>query len=314
MKKVEKITRIGIREAFPIEPKDFTPWLVNNIDVVGEAIGVELVSPEKEQSTGNFSVDIKAETADGFTVIIENQYGNSDHDHLGKLITYLSSFSASIAIWIVENPKQEHINAIAWLNEGENACDFYLLRVEAIRISDSPAAPLLSLITGPSIESKQIGKKRKVETEDEKLRSEFWDKLMEKTQEQGVKQFATLKASGKVPWVGSTAGVNGLSYVYWVNQNGCRIELRIDRGKDSEEENLKILNQLMANKESIESSFERKLNWADLEGYRVCSVRFDIEGGYKSAQSNWENIINDLASSMKKLIDATSKYVKKLHV
>ena len=312
MSLVEKISRIGIREAFPIEPRDFTPWLTENIDVVGEAIGFELVSAEREQSTGNFSVDIKAETVDGSAVVIENQYGNSDHDHLGKLITYLSSFQAKVAIWIVESPKQEHINAITWLNEGENNCDFYLLRVEAVRIGESPAAPLLSLIAGPSVESKQIGKKRKDDSENDRLRGEFWRLLLEGSIAMGIRQFNSLTASGKDAWLGSSAGKSGLSYVYWVNQNGCRIELRIDRGKDSEAENLQILNELKQHQNEIENVFGDSINWADLEGYRVCSLRYEVPGGYKSNRNNWEAIILELTSRMKNLIEATSKHVKAL--
>jgi hypothetical protein len=312
--KVDKITRITIREAFPIEPKHFTPWLTDNIDVVGDAIGVELVSPEREQSTGNFSVDIKAKTVNGETVIIENQYGNSDHDHLGKLITYLSSFGASVAIWIVENPKQEHINAITWLNEGENNCDFYILRVEAIRIGESPAAPLLSLIAGPSIESKQIGKKRQSDSENDLLRSEFWELLIQQTTNKNIKHFAAINATGKDAWIGATAGKKGFTYVYWVNQNSCRIELRIDRGKDSEDENMELFNILKSYCQEIEQGYGGELNWADLEGYRVCSIRVDFEGGYKSPKEAWQNLTNNLAERMKKLIEATTKYVKELKI
>jgi hypothetical protein len=260
MARVEKISRIGIREAFPNEARDFTPWLEENIDVVGEAIGFELASAQREQSTGNFSVDIKAETVDGNIVIIENQYGNSDHDHLGKLITYLSSFQARAAIWIVENPKQEHINAIAWLNEGENNCDFYLLKVEAIRIGESPAAPLLSLITGPSIEAKQIGRKRKDDSENNQLRGEFWRLILQRSIEKGMKQFASLSSTGRDAWLGASAGKSGLSYVYWVNQSGCWIELRIDRGKDSEEENLRIFHDLKQHQVEIETVFGSAIN------------------------------------------------------
>ena len=256
MSQVEKITRIGIREAFPIEPKHFTPWLTENIEVVGDAIGLELSSAEKEQSTGNFSVDIKAKTLDGETVVIENQYGNSDHDHLGKLITYLSSFDAKVAVWIVETPKQEHINAITWLNEGENNCDFYLLRVEAIRIGSSPAAPLLSLVSGPSVESKQIGKKRKADSENDRIRLQFWADLIEVSKNIGLKQFSNLTARGSDAWIGTSAGKSGLTYVYWVNQKNFRIELRIDGGKDSEQENINTLNKLKNHRQDIDIVLE----------------------------------------------------------
>lgn len=218
MNTVEKITRIPIQEAFRYEAKDFTPWLCENIEVIGNAIGVELINPEREQSTGNFSVDIKAETGYGGVVVIENQYGTSNHDHLGKLITYLSSFNAELAIWIVESPKQEHVNAITWLNEGDNNCDFFLLRVEAIKIGESFPAPLLSLITGPSIESKQIGKIRKEGSENERLRKAYWDLLFEKTNDLKINQFTSITASGRDAWMGATAGLKGLTYAFVIGK------------------------------------------------------------------------------------------------
>jgi hypothetical protein len=314
MSQVDKITRIKIREAFPIEPRDFTPWLTENIDVVGDAIGIELTGAEREQSTGNFSVDIKAQTQSGDVAVIENQYGKSDHDHLGKLITYLSSFDAKVAIWIVETPKQEHINAIAWLNEGENNCDFFLLRVEAIKIGDSPAAPLLSLISGPSAESKQIGRKRQEDSENDKLRAEFWRQLLEKNKASRVKRFDSITARGKDAWIGASAGKTGLTYMYWINQNNCRIELRIDRGKNSEQENLNILQNLKTSKAEIEEVFGSPLIWAELEGYRVCSIRIEFPGGYKSGDNDKAILIDKLANSMKNLIEATSKHVRALRV
>ena len=114
--------------------------------------------------------------------------------------------------------------------------------------------------------------------------------------------------------MGSSAGKSGLSYVYWVNQNGCRIELRIDRGKDSDEENLLILNELKEHREEIESVFGASINWADLEGYRVCSLRYEVKGGYKSNRNNWDQIILELTSRMKNLISATEEHVKALKI
>jgi hypothetical protein len=313
MGKVEKITRIPITEAFRYEAKHFTPWLQDNIEVVGDAIGIELMNAEREQSTENFSVDIKAEAANGEIVVIENQYGASDHKHLGQLVTYLSSFEAKIAIWVVENPKQEHINAINWLNEGENNCDFYLLRVEAIKIGDSLPAPLLSLIVGPSEESKQIGKKRQEETQNDKLRKQYWDDLFEKSLELKINQFANINTSGKDPWAAVTAGIRGLTYQYWVNQKNTRVELRIDRGKGSDAENLEIFNNLKRNEVEIETSFGGKLNWAELEKHRVCSIRFDISnGGYKASEGNWDASIFKTAEAMKNLMKSTKPFIKSL--
>lgn len=126
---IDKIIYIPVTEVWRYEARNLTPWLCSNIEMLLESIGLTLVNPEREQSAGNFNVDIKAEDIDGNTVIIENQFGTSDHDHLGKLIMYKTAFNAKAAVWIVENPRQEHINVINWLNESDNGCDFYTKKV-----------------------------------------------------------------------------------------------------------------------------------------------------------------------------------------
>src|SRR5690625_7355128 len=88
-----------------------------------------LSAEEREHKTENFSVDILAEDESGKIVIIENQLEKSNHDHLGKLITYLSAVGADCAIWIVSEPRSEHVKAVAWLNESTST-DFYLIKIE----------------------------------------------------------------------------------------------------------------------------------------------------------------------------------------
>lgn len=104
---IGKITRIPLREVWHREDRDFTTWIRDNIDVVAEQLGLELVNAEREQAAGSFSVDIVAETDDGRAVVIENQLERSDHDHLGKLLTYLAAFDAKVAVWIVSEPRPE---------------------------------------------------------------------------------------------------------------------------------------------------------------------------------------------------------------
>ena len=111
---------------------------------------------DREQAAGTFSIDLVAEDEGGGTVIIENQLEKSNHDHLGKLITYLTAMSGKAAIWIVSDPRPEHVAAITWLNESASA-DFYMVKVEAVRIGDSPPAPLFTLIVGPSEDAKDVG-------------------------------------------------------------------------------------------------------------------------------------------------------------
>lgn len=311
---VDKIIKIPITDAFRYEDRDLTTWLCENIDVIGEAIDMDLANAQREQTTGNFYVDIKAEDSEGNTVVIENQFGNSDHGHLGKLLTYLTSFDAKVAVWIVENPRAEHIRVITWLNESDNGCDFYMLKLEAIKIGSSNPAPLLTKIIGPSEQSKQIGQIKKEHTQQEELRKEMWAMIIDKLQESSVKIF-TSTPNGRYAYISATAGKRGLLYEIWVNQNNCRIELRIDLGKGFEEANLNVLHALKDHQTEIESKFGQPLNWAELDGYRACSVRLEVTtGGYMSDLEIKSQTSREVAILMKKLIDATKSYVSSINM
>src|SRR5256714_14477763 len=117
MSDIGKIQRVLLRDVWKHEAHNFTRWLQENLDVLGDALGIPLANAEREQSAGDFSVDLIAEDSAGNAVIIENQLEKSDHDHLGKLITYLAVSEAKTAIWIVAHPRPEHVSAVSWLNE-----------------------------------------------------------------------------------------------------------------------------------------------------------------------------------------------------
>ena len=111
-----------------------------------------------------------------------NQLEKSNHDHLGKVLTYLTSMDAKTAIWIVADPRPEHVKAINWLNESGSA-SFYMLKIEGVRIGDSPPAPLLTLIVGPSEEGREAGKAKKEMAERYGIRKRFWSGLLDQAKE-----------------------------------------------------------------------------------------------------------------------------------
>ena len=114
-----KITREhDLRTVWSNEAQAFTPWLAEHLDVLGDALGITIELEERESSVGAFSLDILARDQDSAeAVAIENQIEQSDHEHLGKLITYASGKDAKYIVWIVKDAREEHRAAIEWLNK-----------------------------------------------------------------------------------------------------------------------------------------------------------------------------------------------------
>lgn len=309
-KNIGKIEKVPLRELWKHEANNFTKWLQSNTDVISEVINIPLSNVEREQSTGNFFVDLIAEDNSGNTVIIENQLEKSDHEHLGKIITYLSSMDAKTAIWIVSEPRPEHISAINWLNES-TAANFYLLKIEGVKIGNSEPAPLITLIVGPSDATESVGKTKREKKEREILRKEFWTKVLYKLNTK-TNLFNAISPN-EYSYIGAGAGKSGIQYTMSVTKDESRVALYIDRGKDSEKENLAILQKLKEHKPEIERVFGAELDWLESENNRCCQIIKNIKGGgYKSEKEKLDTICENLASSMKKFEEAFSKYIKEL--
>lgn len=307
---IGKLERVALREVWEHEAYDFTQWLQENIDVLNTALDLNLVSVDREQTAGSFSIDLVAEDQGGKMVIIENQLEKSNHDHLGKLITYLTGMGAKAAIWIVSDPRPEHVAAITWLNESSSA-EFYMVKVEAVRIGNSPPAPLLTLIVGPSKETEAVGTTKKDIAERFELRRRWWTQLIERSQQ--VNKLHAHISPGDWGWLGASAGIRGLNLNYVVTMDESSAELYIDRGKGSEAENKSIFDQLQAHKGEIEKSFGGTLSWERLEGKRACRIRYlQPGGGYRSPEEDWPRIQDGIINVMDRLEKALRPYLKQL--
>ena len=307
---IGKLERLPLREVWKHEAYDFTQWLQENIDVLNAALNLTLVNVDREQASGSFSIDLVAEDEGGGTVIIENQIGKSNHDHLGKLITYLTGMGAKAAIWIVSDPRPEHVAAITWLNESNSAA-FYMVKVEAVRIGQSPAAPLFTLIVGPSRETHDLGQTKKEIAERYGIRKRWWTQLIERSAK--VSKLHSHITPGEYSWIGTSSGVRGLNLNYVVTQDQCAAELYIDRGKDSEEETKSVFDQLHAHRAEVEEAFGRSLSWERLEGKRACRIRFTLErGGYRTSDEGWPMIQDEIIVAMKQLEQALRPFLKQL--
>jgi hypothetical protein len=307
---IGKLERVPLREVWAHEAYDFTQWLEQNIDVVNEALDLEIVSVDREQAAGKFSIDLVGEDQAGRKLIIENQLEKSDHDHLWKLITYITAMQANAAIWIVKEPRPEHVAAIGWLNQSLDA-DFYMVKVEAVRIGESPAAPLLTLISGPSQEAKDVGMARKEFAERYAIRNRWWTQLIERSKAKS--KLHSHITPGDYSWIGVSSGFRGLNFNYTVTRDQRTAELYIDRGKGAEYENRALFDQLSNHKLEIETAFGGTLLWEAMDGKRACVVRCTLPGGgYKSSDEVWDRLQNAQIDAMIRLELALKPFILKL--
>ena len=308
---IGSLQRVDLRKVWPHEARDFTPWLEENIDVLNNAIDLSLSDVVREQAAGDFSVDLVAEDESGGRVIIENQLNRSNHDHLGKLIAYLIVNGAKAAIWIVADPRPEHIRTISGLNESSLG-SFYLLKLEAVQIENSPPAPLLTLIVGPSEEIRKAGETKKELKERDLLRLQFWTQLLERAKEETLLHANT--SPNELRHIRATAGKRGLIFGYVIQQHTSGIELYIDRGRDADSETEELFDTLKESKEHIEDVFGEPLEWQRLEGQRSCRIGKQLSlGGYRD-EEKWQEIQDTMIDGMIRLEKAFRPHIERLPV
>ena len=215
---IGKLEKVELRDIWKNEARDFTTWLYENMEALSEAVNMTLLEPQKEKQVdgSRYSIDIMAETENGEGVIIENQLEQTDHKHLGQLITYLTNMDCKVAIWICKEPRQEHINAVNWLNEtSDDDFNFYIVKLEAYKIGNSEPAPFFSVICHPSKEQKEMGKDKKVLKDQRlarKLRIDKCDTIVVPAQEDGFERVFI----GKDCWYAIRIKSSRIDQIKWI--------------------------------------------------------------------------------------------------
>ena len=298
-----KIEKIELREIWAHEALGFTKWLSddkdNNIQYLNDIIGLNLVDLKTEQNVGGFKCDIvcRDEFSDK-TVIIENQLESSNHDHLGKIITYASGLEASVIIWIVKNARQEHASAIEWLNNHtDQSVSFFLIQLEVIRIGDSPAAPQFKVIEAPNDFIKNIKKSVRENGNSERQSNiyDFWTAFNEVLAER--RDFNVRKASTD-HWYDFAIGTSmcHLSAELINKENRVRLNMYIPDNKE-------LFDKFYENKDRIEQVTGIPLEWERLDNKKASRIYTYLEGFSLALSEEYENISN-------KMIDILAKYKK----
>lgn len=309
---VGKLVEVPLREIFPHEERDFTPWLAKNIEHLSEMLNMRLSVEQLEKTVGSFSVDMAARNEDGDLVVVENQLSQSDHDHLGKLLTYATNLGAKVAVWISSDPRNEHATAVEWLNEYSPAdVAFFLVRVSAWRIGDSTPAVHFDKIVSPDEDAKEIGENKKKLAESERRYHDFWLGVMNVAKRLNVLTHSGRTTPSKQAWFSAGAGVSGVAYEYylWAKEESA-VEVYID--VDDKEENKRFFDKLYAEKEKIERDFGGPLEWERLDDKRASRIRYTISKGGLDDEARWPVIQEALVEAMGRLSKAIQPHIRNL--
>lgn len=259
-----KLKKINLRNIWPNEATSFTPWLADNINELSEALGMQLELKQIEADVGDFSLDLLAfDLGSNRTVVIENQITQTDHDHLGKLMTYASGYDASVIIWIAESFREEHRQALEWLNQiTDTGTEFFGVMIEVLQIDDSKPAYNFNPIVFPNEWSKiKKASSNELSPKMESYKNYFQliiDELREKY------KFTNARKGQPQSWYSFASGFSGISYgINFAQGNRARVELYIATSKM--ETNKKIFDLLFTEKNETENEFGEILEWERLD-------------------------------------------------
>ena len=303
---LSKLKKIDLRTVWKSEPNDFSKWLSQeeNLSLLGEEIGIDISLIKTEASVGRFNVDILAEEENtGRKLIIENQLEYTDHDHLGKLITYASGHDAEIIIWIVKDVREEHEKAIDWLNEHtDDEVNFFIIKIELWQIEDSPIAPKFQIISKPNEWARAIkGGVKGTFTNTQMMQLEFWNKF----KEYAIDNEASFRLRKTRPqhWYnisfGFAKGHIALTVSTQKKNIGCQIYI-----PDSKE----TFHQFYENLEKIEAELKEKLDWQEIPDKKASRI-IVLKDANILNENEWDSCFEWLLEEAEKFITVFSKYI-----
>lgn len=298
-----KINVVPLREVWKNEASNFTPWLLENAELLGEALGLDLEIHNAEHAVGNYSLDlIGSDVASGDTVIIENQLEQSDHSHLGQLLTYAGGTDARLVVWIAASFRAEHRAALEWLNDQTGSdTKFFGVTVSAIRIDDKgPIAPQFTVEIKPNEWGKRVKQSMSSEGVSGQglLYIDFWNRFFSRIEKDKL-GWTNARADHKDSWLNLKSGISGLHYSLNFSKQGLRSELYF--GTSDNQLNSDRFEFIKQSSEQFESSYGSPLTWEDLPGKKACRIADYLPGCSIKDVEKWDEYIDWFIARNKKM-------------
>ncbi len=289
---VENLRAIWSRES------DLSDWLVteDGLALITDDIGVEVEDPKREEGIGDFPCDISGHALGqpAHKIVIENQFGRTDHDHLGKLLTHAAMHSAMTGIWLAERAADDHRRVIDWLNNNTPpSVSFYLAEIKAYRIGDSPVAPQLDVVCRPNLQAKlEVGDTNKELKERHIWRKQLWEDTLTYIKEQ--RPPFRLQAPGTDAWANIAIGRSDFHIALTLTPKrqciGCELYMTPPWKDDA-------FAQLLSQKATIEAEIGEPLQWKKLEGKKAARILLEapIDPREPSNRDRVKHWMNDQA-------------------
>ncbi len=271
-KKLGSIQQITLRDVWENEAKDFTPWLAENIELLNEATGLSLEVLDTESPVGNFAVDILAQDANTEQkAIIENQLEDTNHDHLGKLLTYAAGKEAKCMIWIVKTAREEHRAAIEYLNNNTvDGIGFFLIEIQLWSIDGSSPAVKFNIVEQPNDWTKAAktlpNSGGGIATQ---IKYSYWSDFNDyvtNNRPDFLKKYNLHKPSSD-HWYTFALGTSQAHMNMLINTKANKIAIEVLISDNKE-----LFDHCFANKEAIETQVGFELDWRRLDGKKSSRI------------------------------------------
>ena len=275
---VSRIREHNLRSVWENEERDFTRWLTENIDLLASELGIEIEDARAEEAVGDFSADIVArEMNTGETVVIENQYNKTNHDHLGKLLTYSSGKNAGFTMWLAEEFRPEHRSVLEWLNEtGPKGAKFFAVKPRVVSIEGSEERGFeFEVVVKPNEWEREVSDESL--TDSEQSYRQFFTEMVDAYSRRRPNWYK-LKP-GPRNYLTFSAGISGVRFG-WVFHQGPEFSVELYISMSNKERNEEIFEALKREQTQIEENLGVELEWERLPKKQACRIKRpeDIDG------------------------------------
>lgn len=283
-----KLVRVPLREGWRHEANDFTPWLARpeNLDELARALGLaELLPVGAEHPVGDFRLDVLCTDGDE-KVVVENQLAETDHRHLGQILTYAAGVRARKVVWVAESFRQEHLAALEFLNDNTTEeMAFFGVQVELWRIDDSPPAPRFEVVARPNGWVKAVREQARQATEasaTKQLQLRFWTALSERL----LKHAPTIRPGPPAARQAFRTSIGRTDLALNVAVNTVDAQLRVELWMTGPQAKARFT-ALLENKAAIEEALGFALDWQELPHAAACRIASRLDDAPLEDETRW---------------------------